>query len=82
MFVQNNRIKYDKYHDTLYVFWTEPKYGYEDEVAPGIFIRKDDNSDEPIGLIITAYLQRNTEDFVKSVPVKIDFKQINECINT
>lgn len=52
-------INYDQQHDILYIhFNDDPKIGYEDEISPGIFLRKDEESDKVLGIIILGYRKR------------------------
>lgn len=52
-------INYDQQHDILYIhFNNDPKIGYEDEISPGIFLRKDEESDKVLGVIIMGYRKR------------------------
>jgi uncharacterized protein YuzE len=79
MFVQaNKKINYDNDHDILYIFIGPPKIAYEDEVYPGIFLRKDDDTDEVIGAVITGYKKLDVNDLLKSIPFQIDFEDINQ----
>lgn len=69
----SERIKYDSSHDILYVYCGEPKYGYDDEIHPGIFLRKDDDTDEVIGAIIMGYRKTDKEFLEKLLPRKFFF---------
>ncbi|SFA56116.1 Protein of unknown function [Parageobacillus thermantarcticus] len=80
MYVQkeNEKINYDKEHDVLYIFIGPPRMAYEDEVSPGIFLRKDDDTDEVIGAIIMGYRKIDIDHLINVIPFQIDFKRINE----
>jgi uncharacterized protein YuzE len=52
--MSNEKVQYDFEHDVLYIFSGEPRAGYDDEVFPGIFLRKDE-TDEVIGVTIMGY---------------------------
>ncbi|MBA4542014.1 DUF2283 domain-containing protein [Thermoactinomyces daqus] len=45
-------VRYDEEHDVLYIFFGSVAPGYEDEVYPGVFLRKSEETDEIIGVII------------------------------
>ncbi len=38
----SHKINYDTEHDVLYIFFGAPRFAYEDEISPGIYLRKDD----------------------------------------
>lgn len=80
MYVQkeNETINYDKEHDVLYIFLTHPRAAYEEEVSPGIFLRKDDDTDEVIGAIIMGYQKIGIDHLINVIPFQVDFKRINE----
>lgn len=81
MFDQSyKKFNYDFEHDVLYVFISPPRFAYEDEVYPGIFLRKDDDTDEVLGAIIMGYKKVDIDHLSKIIPIKIDFNKINESI--
>lgn len=78
MFVRSQeKINYDNEHDVLYIFITPPRMAYEDEVFPGIFLRKDDDTDEVIGAIITDYKSFKTDHLSNIIPFNVNFDVIN-----
>ncbi|HFJ9435819.1 TPA: DUF2283 domain-containing protein [Bacillus cereus] len=78
MFVQKNKkVSYDTEHDVLYIFFGDPRIAYEDEVSPGVFLRKDDDTDEVIGAIIMDYQRNSQKRMANILPFKIDFEEIN-----
>ena|SRR5690606_3540150 len=79
MYVQkeNIEINYDKEHDVLYIFLCQPRAAYEEEVAPGIFLRKDDDTDEVIGAIIMGYRDIDVDHLKNVIPFQVDFNQLN-----
>lgn len=81
MFDQSfEKFNYDIEHDVLYVFIAPPRIAYEDEVYPGIFLRKDDDTDEVLGAIIMGYKNIDIDYLSKIIPIKIDFNKINKSI--
>ena len=74
-------INYDKQHDILYIHFNYPKIGYEDEISPGIFLRKDEETDEILGVIIMGYKKKDTANLKRIVPLSIDYNKINTSIN-
>lgn len=75
---RDEKISYDMEHDVLYIFFGEPRVAYDDEVSPGIFIRKDDCTDEVIGAVILNYRRLNKNHLASVLPFKIDFERINQ----
>ena len=55
------KINYDNYHNILYLFFGEPQDGYEDEISPGIFIRRSDKDGKIIGAIIPLDIFKRSE---------------------
>lgn len=72
MFAQNEKIRYDSHHDVLYIFLGEAKMGYEDEVSPGIFLRKADDTDEVIGVIIMNFQNIDRNKLMDLIPFSIN----------
>ena len=76
--VETYNIHYDKEADFLEVFFGDPSECYADEPQQGVFVRKDENSDEikSIGIIgftkRTAMLKELLRKFNLVFP--IDFK--------
>ncbi|MBA4601867.1 DUF2283 domain-containing protein [Thermoactinomyces mirandus] len=75
---RDEKISYDMEHDVLYIFFGKPRFGYEDEISPGIFIRKDDCTDEVIGAIVMDYQRLNKDHLANILPFKIDFERIHQ----
>ena len=78
--VETYDIHYDKEADFLEVFFGDPTECYADELQKGIFVRKDENTDEikSIGIIgfskRTLILKELLKKFSPNFP--IDFKII------
>lgn len=53
------QTRYDEEHDVLYLFFGEPRVAYEDEVASGVFLRRDESTDEVVGVVIMGMRDRN-----------------------
>ncbi|MBH8609108.1 DUF2283 domain-containing protein [Thermoactinomyces sp. CICC 10521] len=49
---QNDVFAYDIEHDILYIFLGAPVKGYEEEILPGVFIRKDEETGKVVGIIV------------------------------
>ncbi|OEF99398.1 hypothetical protein BHF71_02095 [Vulcanibacillus modesticaldus] len=75
----NFRFNYDSEHDVLYVYFGEPKISYEDETAPGVFIRIAESDETITGVIILDYKKKNRTNI--KIPVNINFNEINLNIN-
>jgi uncharacterized protein YuzE len=74
--MQERKIKYDADHDVLYVFLGEPHIGYEDEVSPGIFLRKSESTDEVIGVIIMNFTKKNKRMIQNILPFNMDVAEM------
>ncbi|EPZ37188.1 hypothetical protein JV16_01813 [Anoxybacillus ayderensis] len=85
MFVQNlqGNIKYsyDYDHDVLYIYFGEPKVSYDDEAAPGVFIRFSEEDDVITGVVIMDYKKRDVDAVTKHIPIRINFHSINEQLH-
>ena len=73
-----NAINYDNKYDILYIFTATPRIAYEDEIEPGIFLRKDDTTDEIVGATISGYKNMDKSLLDDLIPFVIDHKYINE----
>ena len=81
MFAQREKVNYDNEHDVLYIFIGPPKIAYEDEISPGIFLRKDDDTDEVIGVIIMGYKKVNKSLLPNIIPLELDYSKLNKFVN-
>ncbi|WP_416828210.1 DUF2283 domain-containing protein [Ectobacillus polymachus] len=79
--VNNSKFTYDHIHDVLYVYFGDPRISYDDEVAPGIFIRFADADDTITGFIIMDYKKRNIPYLSRMIPINFDYHQINNKIS-
>ncbi|WPZ18236.1 DUF2283 domain-containing protein [Geobacillus subterraneus] len=59
----------------------EPKVSYDDEAAPGVFIRFSEEDEVITGIVIMDYKKRDIERIKKFIPVNINFHMINEQIH-
>lgn len=73
-------FNYDSEYDILYIFTTPPRIAYEDEIEPGVFLRKDDNSDEIIGATISGYKNLDKRLLDDIIPFFIDHDYINRNV--
>jgi hypothetical protein len=54
---------------------------YDDEAAPGVFIRFSEEDEVITGIVIMDYKKRDIERIKKFIPVNINFHMINEQIH-
>jgi len=47
--------KYDERHDVLHIFLGSQQNAFADEEAPGVYVNRDEDSDEIVGLTILDY---------------------------
>jgi len=76
--MNERKVKYDAEHDVLYIFIGQPRYGYEDEVYPGIFLRKDEDSDEVIGVIIMDFTKKSKSIMRSQIPFVVDYDAVSK----
>lgn len=67
------RVRYDEEADLLEISIGEPTQCYADEVEPGVFIRKDEETDEVKSVGILGFRQRskNIQDIELMLPLKL-----------
>ncbi|MEK6859889.1 MAG: DUF2283 domain-containing protein [Nanoarchaeota archaeon] len=65
-------IYYDEESDFLEVFFGEPSESYAEEVEPGIFVRRDDQTDKVTSINILSYKKR--ADVLRSLLKKINLR--------
>ena len=67
------RVHYDKEGDLLEISIGDPKNCYADEVEPGVFVRKDEKTDEikSIGILSFKKRSKNFKDINLSLPIKL-----------
>lgn len=73
---------YDKRHDILYISLGNPKPSYSDEILPGIFLRRDFETDEVTGLTILnlrSQLRQNAF-LLNQLPIQMDVKEFEKWI--
>lgn len=75
------KLNYDKEHDILYIYFGEPRISYDEEMAPGIFVRYSEKDDAVTGLIVMDYKKKNKHNIQKHIPININFNNINDLIN-
>lgn len=75
------RLNYDNVHDVLYVYFGDSRVSYEDETAPGVFLRLSEDEDEITGFIIMDYKKKDEEVLRKNIPLNINFSDINKQIH-
>ena len=68
------RVYYDEEGDFLEISVGKPTECYADQVEPGIFLRKDEKTDEikSIGILGFKKRSRNLKDIEVSLPVKME----------
>jgi hypothetical protein len=68
-------IYYDEESDFLEVFFGEPSESYAEEIEPGIFIRKDDKTDEVKSIGILSYKNRTKVlyNLLKKINLRLPF---------
>ena len=50
--------KYDERHDVLHIFLGSQQNAFADEEAPGVYVNRDEDSDEIVGLTILDYSKK------------------------
>ena len=72
------RVHYDEEGDLLEISIGTPKNCYADEVEPGVFVRKDEKTDEIKSIGILGFKKRSKDfkDIDLSLPLEIS---INQC---
>lgn len=56
--VSYDKIKYDKRHDILHVFLGSPINAFADEEFPGIYVSRNDDTNDIVGLTIIDYTKK------------------------
>ena len=72
------RIYYDEEGDFLEISIGKPTKCYAEEVQPGIFLRKDEKSNEvkSIGIVSFKKRSKDMKDIKLDLPVEINFSSI------
>jgi len=65
------RISYDKGADVLYLVFGNPRKGIDEEVSPGVFLRIDDKTRRPNGIMIIDFEKRFSRPITESVPIDL-----------
>ena len=63
--------KYDERHDVLHIFLGSQQNAFADEEAPGVYVNRDEDSDEIVGLTILDYSKKRPA--VKEKYPKVNF---------
>ncbi|MEH7256685.1 MULTISPECIES: DUF2283 domain-containing protein [Bacillus cereus group] len=79
--MNNVKFNYDSDHDVLYVYFGEPKISYDDETAPGIFLRLAEENDSLTGFIIMDYKKQDPKKLSHTIPINFNFSTINNSIH-
>lgn len=68
-------VYYDEESDFLEVFFGEPSESYAEEVEPGVFLRKDDKTDEVKSIGILSYKTRTKVlyNLLKKINLRLPF---------
>ena len=56
--VSYDKIKYDKRHDILHVLLGSPINAFADEEFPGIYVSRNDDTNDIVGLTIIDYTKK------------------------
>lgn len=56
--VSYDKIKYDERHDILHVFLGSPINAFTDEEFPGIYVSRNDDTNDIVGLTIIDYTKK------------------------
>lgn len=56
--VSYDKIKYDERHDILHVFLGSPINAFADEEFPGIYVSRNDDTNDIVGLTIIDYTKK------------------------
>lgn len=75
---QKLRIHYDEEGDFLEIAVGKPSRAYAEEVAPGVFIRKDEKTDEVKSIGILGFKKRSKDmhDIEVLLPVKVSMSTL------
>lgn len=58
--VSSKNSKYDERHDVLHVFLGNSSNGFMDEEYPGVYVNRDDSTDDVVGLTLMDFKKRRT----------------------
>jgi len=79
--LQNNQAKYDARHDVLHVYLYPSRLSFDDELFPGIVVRRDiDDEDVITGLTILDYSKRNPQTLESMLPL-FDFTTLGNIVH-
>ncbi len=65
------RISYDRMADVLYLAIGEPKPGVDEEVTAGVYIRVDEETNRPLGLMVVDFERRFSKPIEQTLPIDI-----------
>ena len=65
------RISYDKAADVLYLAFTTPKEGIDEEISAGVFVRLDARTHHAIGMTIVDFEKRFSRPVNEAVPIDL-----------
>lgn len=66
------RLSYDQSADVLYLAVGEPRPGIDEEIEPGVFLRLDEKTQRPIGLMIVDFVRRFSRPLTEAIPIRLD----------
>ena len=58
--VSSKNSKYDERHDVLHVFLGNSNNAFMDEEFPGVYINRDDSTDDVVGLTLMDFRKRRS----------------------
>lgn len=70
------KINYDKAHDVLYIFVGPPKLATDEEILPNVYLRRAEDNNQPIGLIVMDFKNVDFEGIRDIIPFDLDFENI------
>lgn len=73
MSTNNLTFDYDKKHDILYISVGDPRPSYSDEILPGVFLRRDLDTDEISGVTILKFCEQlsSKPSIFKDIPIDL-----------
>lgn len=66
--IKDKQTKYDSHHDILHIFLKPSRLIYDDEVYPGVIIRRSEIDDDVVGLRIIDFSKRSPQELTKMFP--------------
>ena len=65
------RISYDKLVDVLYMSMGKPQSGIDEEIDSGVYLRLNESTNKPIGMMIIDFEKRFSKPFGQAIPFNI-----------